>query len=112
MKALLSGLIIVAAFAGRAWAIDAEAAERGKQEEQRACVPCHSLRLVESQRLSAAAWGKELDKMERWGAVIKDRQALLDYLSQEYPATKPALRPERSGDGTTRGGGNGSAQAH
>jgi mono/diheme cytochrome c family protein len=84
-----------------------EAAQRGRAEEQRACVPCHSLRLVESQRLSAAAWGRELDKMARWGAVIQDRQALLDYLSQEYPDTKPAPRPERSGDGKQ---GSGPAQ--
>lgn len=75
-------------------------ADPGKQEEQRSCLPCHSLRLIESQRLSAAAWGKELDKMERWGAVIKDRQVLLDYLSQQYPDTKPPATPERSGDGT------------
>jgi hypothetical protein len=74
--------------------------QRGRAEEQRACLPCHSLRLVDSQRLSAAAWGKELDKMERWGAVIKDRQVLLDYLSQEYPDTKPVPKPQRSGDGT------------
>jgi len=72
----------------------------GKQEMQRGCVPCHSLRLVESQRLSAAAWSKELDKMERWGAIIKNRQALLDYLAQEYPDTKPVPKPERSGDGS------------
>lgn len=76
-----------------------ETPERGRIEEQRACVPCHSLRLVDSQRLSAAAWGKEIDKMARWGAVIRDRQTLLDYLSQQYPDTKPAARPERSADG-------------
>ena len=97
-------LAIVTAVAWPGWAAEAQA---GKQEMQRACLPCHSLRLVESQRLSAAAWGKEVDKMERWGAVIKDRQKLLDYLVQEYADTKPTPRPERSGDGT-----KGSAQAH
>ncbi len=96
-----------AAFAACAFGAAPQAAEHGRQEEQRACAPCHSLRLVESQRLSAAAWGKELDKMERWGAVIKDRQVLLDYLSQEYPDTKAVPRPERTGDGTTS-----SARAH
>jgi hypothetical protein len=97
----------VAAFATAGLVLGQDAQQRGHAEEQRACMPCHSLRLVESQRLSGAAWGKELDKMERWGAVIKDRQALLEYLSQEYPETKPLPRPERSGDGT-----KGSAQAH
>jgi hypothetical protein len=85
---------VALAMAGLAMAQDA-----GRAEEQRACVPCHSLRLVESQRLSAAAWGKELDKMERWGAPIGNRQALLDYLAREYPDTKPVPKPERSGDG-------------
>jgi mono/diheme cytochrome c family protein len=106
MRAALAGLI-AAALAASAWAVDPQSEQRGKQEEQRACVPCHSLRLVESQRLSPAAWGKELDKMQRWGAMIKDRQLLLDYLSQEYPDTKPTPQPERSADGT-----KGSAQAH
>jgi mono/diheme cytochrome c family protein len=91
----LAAAVLVAA--GLAYAQDAQ--QRGRAEEQRACVPCHSLRLVDSQRLSAAAWGKELDKMQRWGAVISDRQALLDYLSQEYPDTKPVPHPDRSGDG-------------
>lgn len=106
MRAALSGLI-AGALAASAWAVDPQIEQRGKLEEQRACVPCHSLRLVESQRLSPAAWGKELDKMQRWGAMIKDRQLLLDYLSQAYPETKPVPQPERSGDGT-----KGSAQAH
>lgn len=93
--------VLVAALA----AVEARTQEAtpGRKEMQRACVPCHSLRLVESQRLSAVAWGKELDKMERWGAAIKDRQALLDCLSQEYPDTKPVPKPERSGDGSKAG---------
>jgi mono/diheme cytochrome c family protein len=97
----------MAVLAASGFAADAQETDRGKQEEQRACVPCHSLRLIESQRLSAGAWGKELDKMERWGAVIPDRQLLLDYLSHQYPDSKPVPQPERSGDGAKA-----SAQAH
>lgn len=94
MKAAWLGLLAAAV----ACCLGAQGQETpaGRQEMQRACVPCHSLRLVESQRLSAAAWGKELDKMERWGAVIQDRQALLDYLTQQYPDTKPVPKPERT----------------
>jgi mono/diheme cytochrome c family protein len=91
----LAAAVLVAA--GLAYAQDAQ--QRGRTEEQRACVPCHSLRLVDSQRLSAAAWGKELDKMQRWGAPIGDRQVLLDYLAKEYPDTKPVPHPDRSRDG-------------
>ena len=39
----------------------------GRRAEERSCTPCHSLRLVDSQRLSRTAWSKELDKMIGWG---------------------------------------------
>lgn len=83
-----------------ALAADSQSRERGKQAEQHSCSQCHSLRLVDSQRLSAAAWGKEIDKMIGWGAVVPDRQLLLDYLSQEYSDSKPVPKPELTGDGT------------
>jgi hypothetical protein len=74
---------------------DNEAA--GKKAEQSSCELCHSLRLVESQRLSAAAWQKEVDKMIGWGAVVANRQLLVDYLSQHYSNTSPQPRPALSG---------------
>jgi mono/diheme cytochrome c family protein len=83
---LLIGMALPAACA---LAQDAQVAERGKQEEQRSCIECHSLRLVESQRLSRAAWEKEVNKMIGWGAPVSDRQVLVDYLSQQYSAEKP-----------------------
>ncbi len=83
-----------------ALAADQPLRDRGRQEEHASCVPCHSLRLVDSQRLSVAAWQKEIDKMIGWGAVVPDRQLLLDYLSQEYSANNPVPPPELSGDGS------------
>jgi mono/diheme cytochrome c family protein len=82
-------------------ATDPQIAERGKQAEEQSCVECHSLRLVNSQRLSAAAWGKEVDKMIGWGAVVPDRQLLLDYLSQQFSDTKAVHQPALSGNGST-----------
>ena len=73
--------------------------QAARQAEARECIQCHSLRLIHSQRLSAAGWGKELDKMAGWGTVIKDRQVLLDYLSTEYPDTKPVPEDPKSSDG-------------
>jgi hypothetical protein len=70
--------------------------EVGKKAEQTSCLPCHSLRLIESQRLSAAAWGKEVDKMIGWGAVVPNRQLLIDYLSQHYSNQQPPPAPVRS----------------
>ncbi len=70
-----------------------------RKAEQRECTQCHSMRLIHSQRLSGAAWGKELDKMAGWGAQIKDRQLLLDYLSAEYSDAKPVPQAPLSSDG-------------
>jgi mono/diheme cytochrome c family protein len=81
-------------------ATDPQIAERGKQAEEQSCIECHSLRLVNSQRLSAAAWGKEVDKMIGWGAVVPDRQLLLDYLSQQFSDTKAVPQPALSGNGS------------
>lgn len=63
--------------------------EAGSKAEQNSCLPCHSLRLIESQRLSAGAWQKEVDKMIGWGAVVSDRQLLINYLSEQYSNTLP-----------------------
>jgi hypothetical protein len=62
----------------------------GETEENRACIECHSLRLVHSQRLSREAWGKEIDKMVGWGAPVRERQTLLDYLAREFNSDKAA----------------------
>lgn len=79
---------------------NSQSPDRGRQEEQRSCSPCHSLRLVDSQRLSQKAWDKELTKMIGWGAVVPDRELLLDYLTREYSDSKPVPKPELSGDGS------------
>ncbi len=43
------------------------------------------------QRLSAAAWTKEVDKMVKWGALVDaaDREAIIQYLSSNFPPGKP-----------------------
>jgi len=77
--------------------VDIEAA---KKAEQRECIACHGLRFIHTQRLSRAAWQKELDKMAGWGAEMKDRQLLLDYLTAEYGDTKPVPQAPLSSDGS------------
>ena len=77
-------------------AADASTLEAGKKAEQQSCTPCHSLRLIHSQRLSPAAWDKEITKMIGWGAIVNQRQVLLDYLVQEYGDSKPAPSPQIS----------------
>jgi len=92
--------ILLGAAALVALAADQATLERGKKEEALACAPCHSLRLVDSQRLSRAVWNKEIDKMAGWGAKIQDREALLEYLAANFGDDKPPAPPVMSKDGT------------
>ena len=61
-----------------------------------ACLYCHDSGIIVQQRLDKKAWGKEVDKMVRWGAVVEqeDRDAFVDYLSSNVPADKPAAAPK------------------
>ncbi len=56
-----------------------------------ACAECHDSRIIVQQRLSRAAWTREVDKMIKWGAVVDpaDRDAFVDYLSTNFPVDKP-----------------------
>jgi hypothetical protein len=63
-----------------------------------ACTECHEARIIVQQRLSKAAWTKEVDKMTKWGAVVEpqDRDALIDYFSGNFRVDKPEYVAERS----------------
>jgi mono/diheme cytochrome c family protein len=63
-----------------------------------ACLECHEARIILQQRLTKPAWGKEVDKMTKWGAVVDpaDRDALIDYLSTNFSPDKPAYDPPRT----------------
>ena len=62
------------------------------------CLVCHDARIIVQQRLSKAAWTKEVDKMIRWGAVLEanDHDALVDYLSASFSPDRPAYQPLRT----------------
>jgi cytochrome c1 len=91
--------ILIGAAALVALAADQATLDRGRKQAGLACTPCHSLRLVESQRLSRATWNKELDKMAGWGTRIADRDALLEYLVSNYGDDRPPSPPAMSKDG-------------
>ncbi|HTW32405.1 MAG TPA: hypothetical protein VMD76_12055 [Candidatus Sulfotelmatobacter sp.] len=63
-----------------------------------ACTECHEARIILQQRLSKAAWTKEVDKMTKWGALVDpaDRDALIEYLSTNFSPDKPPYEPPRS----------------
>ena len=69
-----------------------------------ACTECHDARIILQQRLSKAAWGKEVDKMVKWGAVVDpaDRDPLIDYLSSNFPPDKAPYQPSRTASSPTR----------
>ena len=89
-------------FAIAACAADQATIDKGRKEEQRTCLPCHSLRLIHSQRLSRAAWNRELDKMAGWGTKYTDREALLEYLVANFGDDKPVNPTDMSADGRVR----------
>jgi hypothetical protein len=87
---------------GLGLAADTATLERGQKEEARTCLPCHSMRLIHSQRLSRATWNKELDKMAGWGTKYTDRDALLEYLVANYGDDKPLVQAGLSADGSKK----------
>jgi hypothetical protein len=89
-------LLLTLSFGIACYAADTTEAEK---EEKQECIACHSLRIIHLQRLSRAAWERELDKMERWGATMKNRAALLDYLAAKFSADAPRAIPVMSQDG-------------
>src|SRR6266852_3871580 len=65
-----------------------------------ACLECHEARIILQQRLSKAAWTKEVDKMVKWGALVEanDHDALVDYLSTNFSPEKPPYEPQRTSE--------------
>lgn len=64
-----------------------------------ACMECHDSSIIVQQRLSRAAWTKEMDKMIKWGVVVnaKDRDVLIDYFSVNFgPDKPPYIAPQAS----------------
>src|SRR5262252_49453 len=102
-----SWMILVVAFAA-VFAVGQSPNEQlpagaAKDKAEAACLTCHEARIIMQQRLSKAAWGKEVDKMMKWGAEVdpKDRDALVDYFTasftpeqQAYEAPKTAREPK------------------
>lgn len=81
-------------------AADQATLDKGRAELNR-CGGCHGQRIIATQRLGRGGWERELDKMVRWGAEIKEREALLVYLLDRFGDDKPlAAKPPVSADGT------------
>ena len=64
---------------------------RGKAQVESSCYPCHSADLLVQQRLTEKQWIATVDKMIRWGAVVKeeDKARMISYLVKNFgPANR------------------------
>jgi hypothetical protein len=64
-------------------------AGNGRQLVEASCLPCHSPDILVQQRLTEKQWTAAVDKMIRWGAVMKDsdKPAMVAYLSKNFGVT-------------------------
>ena len=76
-------------------------AGRAQEAAANACLSCHEARIIVQQRLSKAAWAREVDKMTKWGAEVdpKDHDALIDYFSANFGPEQAAYVAPRSASG-------------
>ena len=102
-KAALLGLsLVVLIFSAFLWSQSAPTPDLPpgamQNKARTACTTCHDAHIIVQQRLSKAAWGKEVDKMTKWGAILNpaDRDGLVGYFSTNFPPDKPAYVAVRS----------------
>jgi hypothetical protein len=106
-KMSVAVVLLVVASASPFWAQSPQAPNKTTEElpagtlqakATTACLECHEARIIVQQRLSKAAWTKEVDKMTKWGAVVdpKDHDALIDYLSANFGTDQPAYDAPRT----------------
>ena len=65
------------------------------------CLTCHADTLIREQRLGVPAWGREVDKMIGWGAVLDPAQRgqVVAYLAEHFgPATNAS--PSEADEGS------------
>jgi hypothetical protein len=100
-------LVLIGAVAVAAATSPNEELPAGPMQEKAtaACSSCHEARIIVQQRLSKAAWTREMDKMAKWGAEFdpKDRDALIDYFSANFgPDRPPYVAPKTGGSSTSK----------
>lgn len=89
----------LAAFAADKPSVSSDLPAGAMQSKARTgCTLCHDAHIIVQQRLSKVAWGKEVDKMMKWGAIVNpsDRDALVEYFSTNFSPDKPPYAAQRS----------------
>ncbi len=75
------------------------------QEKARAaCLSCHTAQIIVQQQLDRRVWVKEVDKMIRWGAPVReaDREAILTYLVTHFSPAKTDQKEKTQGAGAAQ----------
>ena len=106
---LLTVVLVYAAVMSADAAFPNEQLPAGPMQEKAAaaCLSCHEARIIVQQRLSKAAWTREMDKMTKWGATVDpaDRDALIDYFSANFsPEQAPYVAPTTTGKPISKAG--------
>jgi mono/diheme cytochrome c family protein len=80
-------LILAAVIAGATTSAQDLPNGNGREQVATRCLTCHDSDLIAQQRLSPAGWGREVDKMIRWGAAVEssERDAIVAYLAAGFP---------------------------
>ncbi len=57
-----------------------------KSMVEASCFPCHSADILAQQRLTEKQWSANVDKMIRWGAVVKESEkaTMIAYLAKHF----------------------------
>ena len=78
--------------------LSAEARAHAQETIEQNCQLCHSLDLVQSQRLARPTWEQELEKMIGWGAPVppEDVDAAATVLAEEFGVDSPPPSPPSS----------------
>lgn len=79
-------------------ASNTSAMSHGAELMKTQCLTCHGDDLIQQQRLNKTGWTKEVEKMMRWGAEVKDadKEHLAEYLAATYPQRSFSKEPPPS----------------
>ena len=70
----------------------------GKELVEAACIRCHSADMLAQQRLTEKQWTATVEKMMRWGAVVKDddKAPIIAYLSKHFGVENRTFTPAKT----------------
>lgn len=106
--ALVAAMLAVSvSFNGNAARVRAAAQDlpegKGVELARDKCLICHEADVIVVQRLSRQGWTREVEKMIRWGAPVKDpeKEILVEYFSTHIPL--PRATPAAASNAIERG---------